>query len=122
MSLETFGGKDGAKVHNNFNDLKYRSANDVIERLINTNINKLSSPTRLDLALQAAANNMFTEAKGDRPGEVSALVLFTDGRTSSNTVKDILESSIQDLKVTIIQLAWFSKPIQNDMNRMLNCK
>ena len=117
MSLETFDRS--ATVHNRFNDPAFWSVNAVID-LINANVNNLRSPTRLDRALIAANNIMFTEANGDRSGEVNVLVLFTDGRTQEKTNFDALTASVASLtEVTIIQLPSFSKPIQNDMNRML---
>ena len=116
VSLETFNRM--GTIHNRFNDPNFWSVNDVIG-LINTTINELKSPTFLDRALQEANGRMFTEEYGDRPGEMDYLVVFTDGRTNDNTDFDALTSAIADLRVTIIQLAWFSKPtIQNDMNRM----
>ena len=120
VSLETFHKK--ATVHNRFNDPTYWSVNAVID-LINDNINNLRSPTRLDRALQAADNKMYTSAYGDRSGEVNVLVVFTDGRTQDATNFNALNSSVESLtEVTIIQLAWFSKPMENDMNRVLNWK
>ena len=115
VSLETFNKK--AIVHNKFNDPNYWSVNALID-LINISIDKLKSPTRLDFALEEANGTMFTEDNGDRSGERNVLVVFTDGRTHESTDSGKLESSIGALKVTIIQLAWFSKPIKNDMNRM----
>ena len=117
MSLETFDRS--ATVHNRFNDPAFWSVNAVID-LINANINNLRSPTRVDRALVAANNIMFTEANGDRSGAVSVLVVFTDGRTQDATNFDALTTSVEILtEVIIIKLAWFSKLIQNDMNRIL---
>ena len=116
VSLETFART--AIVHNKFNDPAFWSVNAVID-LINTVINNLRSPTFLDRALQAANDIMFTEASGDRSGEVNILVVFTDGRTNDRTDDNAFASAIEGLRVIIIQLAWFSRPaIQNDMNRM----
>ena len=120
VSLETFFKR--AEVHNRFNDPTYWSVSAVID-LINNSFDKLRSPTRVDLALEAADEIMYTAANGDRSGEVNVLVVFTDGRTQDATNFNALNSSVESLtEVTIIQLAWFSKPMENDMNRMLNWK
>ena len=120
VSLETFFKR--ATVHNKFNDPTYWSVSAVID-LINNSFNKLRSPTRVDLALETADEIMYTAANGDRSGEVNVLVVFTDGRTQDATNFNALNSSVESLtEVTIIQLAWFSKPMENDMNRMLNWK
>ena len=99
VSLETFHRT--ATVHNRFNDPAFWSVNALIG-LINGTIGTLRSPTFLDRALQAANNMMFTEANGDRPGEMNILVVFTDGRTNALTNFDLLESAIEALQVTII--------------------
>ena len=104
VSLETF--HRSATVHNRFNDPAFWSVNAVID-LINTVINNLRSPTFLDRALQAANDIMFTEASGDRSGEVNVLVVFTDGRTNDNTDDDAFASAIEGLRVIIIQLPGF---------------
>ena len=120
VSLETFFKR--ATVHNKFNDPTYWSVSAVID-LINNSFDKLRSPTRVDLALEAADEIMYTAANGDRSGEVNVLVVLTDGRTQDATNFNALNSSVESLtEVTIIQLAWFSKPMENDMNRMLNWK
>ena len=49
--------------------------------LIDNSITKLTKPTRLDLALQQADEEMFTDENGDRPGVRSVMMLFTDGRS-----------------------------------------
>ena len=117
VSLETFFKR--ATVHNKFNDPTYWSVSAVID-LINNSFNKLRSPTRVDLALETADEIMYTTANGDRSGEMNVLVVFTDGRTQDQTDFNVLTSAVESLtNVSIIQLTWFSKPIQNDMNRML---
>ena len=116
VSYETFF--QFATVHNRFNDPAYWSVSAVID-LINTSFNKLRSPTFIDRAIQTANNTRFTVENGDRPGDMNVLVAFTDGRTNDNSDFYLLKSNIASLKVTIIQLDWFSKAIQNDMNRML---
>ena len=110
VSLETFNKK--ALVLNKFNDPNYWSANALID-LINTSIDKLKSPTRLDYALEEANGTMFTEASGDRPGDRNVLVVFTDGRSHESTDFDKYSAYIKDLKVSIIQIVWYSKPIKN---------
>ena len=87
VSLETFDRT--ATIHNRFNDPEFWSVSAVVG-LINTVINNLRSPTRLDRALVAANNIMFTERNGDRSGEVNVLVVFTDGRTQAKTNFDAL--------------------------------
>ena len=115
VSLETFNKK--AQVHNKFNDPNFWSYAALLD-LIETSIDKLKSPTRLDFALEEANGTMFTEENGDRPGERNVLVVFTDGRTHESTDLEKFTVYIQYLKVTIIQEAWFSGPIKHDMNRM----
>ena len=113
VSLETFNKK--AQVLNKFNDPNYWSVNAVTD-LINTSIDKLKSPTRLDYALKEANGTMFTEANGDRPGKRNVLVVLTDGRTHESTDLDKYGDYIEDLKVAFIQTTWFSKTINNYMN------
>ena len=96
VSLETF--HRSATVHNRFNDPDFWSVNAVID-LINTAIDRLRSPTFLDRALQEANDIMFTQASGDRSGEVNVLVVFTDGRTNDRTDLDALGRSVEDLQV-----------------------
>jgi len=119
VSLETFNKK--AQVQNKFNDPTYWSVNAVLD-LINASIDKLKSPTRLDYALEEANGTMFTGANGDRPGERNVLVVFTDGRTHESTDFDKYAAYIKDLKVAIIQTAWFSKSINKYTNRMSKWK
>jgi len=108
VSLETFNKE--AQVHNMFNDPNYWSVDAVLD-LINTSIDKLKQPTRLDYALEKANGTMFTEANGDRPGDRNVMVMFTDGRTHENTDLVKYEAYLKALKVIIIQVALFSKPI-----------
>ena len=119
VSLETFYRI--TTVHNKFNDPTYWSVSAVID-LINTSFYKLRSPTYIDRALETANDTMFTVEDGDRPGDMNSLVVFTDGRTNDKSDLHLLSNSVQALKVTIIQLDWFSKATQNDMNRMLKWK
>ena len=119
VSLETFHRI--ATVRNNFNDPTYWSVSAVID-LIDTSIDILKKPTRLDRALRTANDEMFCEGNGYWPGKKNILVVFTDGRTHQKTHSLTLTSSIEGLKVTIIQLAWFFEALQNDINRMLKWK
>ena len=78
VSLETFD--DESVIHNFFKDSDYYSEEAALA-LIDNSIDELSKPTRLDLALEKANEEMFTEESGDRPGVRSVMVLFTDGRS-----------------------------------------
>ena len=113
VSIEIFNKK--AEVVNKFNDPNYWSVKAITD-LINTSIDKLKSPTRLDYALEEANGTMFTRENGDRPGERNVLVVFTDGRTHENTDLDKYLAYIKDLKVIILHTAWFSKPMSNHIN------
>ena len=93
-----------------------------LKKHIEKSIDKLKSPTRLDFALKEANGTMFTEENGDRPGVPNVLVVSTDGRTHDSTDFGKFTAYIQDLKVTIIQEAWFSGPKKHDMNQMPNGK
>ena len=104
VSLETF--YKPAKVHNSFNDSNFWSVNAVTD-FINNTITDLKRGTHLDNALEEANNKMFTEGNGDRSGEVSALVLFSDGKNFPGHNEIKLKSALEGLKVTIIQFAWF---------------
>ena len=77
ISLETFASK--AKLHNKFDDDAYHSQAAVLN-LIENSFSKLRKPTRLDLALKLAVEQMFDEESGVRKvGKV--MVLYTDGRS-----------------------------------------
>ena len=104
MSLETFDGNP--TVHNKFNDRSSWSLDDFI-KLTNNSIKKLKSPTCLDKALLKANRIMFTEASGYSSEEQNALVVLADGGSNDEFDKDKFESYIKDLKVTIIQFAWY---------------
>ena len=119
VSLETFSRN--AQVHNKFNDPNFWSYAALLD-LIEKSIDKLKSPTRLDFALKEANGTMFTVENGDRPGVPNVLVVSTDGRTHDSTDFGKFTAYIQDLKVTIIQEAWFSGPKKHDMNQMPNGK
>ena len=72
------------KVLNTFNDSKYHS-NEAMHMLIDGIDSNLRSPTRTDRALEAANDKLFTLGGGDRPDFPNSLVLFTDGRTHSDS-------------------------------------
>ncbi|PFX33733.1 Integrin alpha-1 [Stylophora pistillata] len=78
ISLETFGDK--SVIHKLFDEPDF-FAKKSLTSLIDKGIDKLSRPTRLDLALEKADLEMFTEENGDRHGVRSVMVLFTDGRS-----------------------------------------
>ena len=69
-----------ATVLNNFTKASSYNKQDLLD-LIHGIPMKLSSPTRTDRALMAAADHLFTAAGGDRPEAPNVLVLLTDGRT-----------------------------------------
>lgn len=96
VSFETFAKT--STVHNYFNDTNYYTEKAILD-LINSNIHKLTKPTRLDLALQKADKEMFTEKSGNRAGVKSVLVLFTDGRSHPNTDVDLYRTSVANMKV-----------------------
>ena len=78
VSLETFG--EDSMLHNKFKDAQYYSAEAVLD-LIKESIGELTKPTRLDLAMELADDEMFTHENGHRAGVRSVMVLFTDGRS-----------------------------------------
>ena len=97
VSLETFAKE--SVIHNHFNDPDYHSEGAVLD-LIDKKINTLTKPTRLDLALQKAHEEMFTDESGDRPGVRSVMVLFTDGRSHPRqTDVDKYDTATFNLKV-----------------------
>ena len=83
VAFMTFAEK--STLHNSFNDASYHNA-EAIFRLINESI-VLSRPTRLDLALKAAKEEMFPAKNGLRPGVSKAMVLYTDGKTHKTCKK-----------------------------------
>ena len=95
VSFETFD--KGSTLHNKFNDDNYHS-NKAIDDLITNSLNDLNKPTRLDIALKTAKEQMFTEQSGQRRGVRSAMVLYTDGRSHPATEDFFLE--IVALKVS----------------------
>ena len=97
VSLETFHSK--STLHNKFNDNSYHS-NKAIKDLITNSFNVLKQPTRLDIALKTAKEDMFTKQSGQRPGVRSAMVLYTDGRSHPSTEDFFLE--IVALKVSLV--------------------
>jgi len=120
VSLETFNKK--AQVHNKFNDPNYWSVDAVLD-LINTSIDKLKQPTRLDYALEKANGTMFTEANGDRPGERNVMVMLTDGRTHENTDLVKYEAYLKALKskgVRIVVVAIGPDSMRKESQQLLN--
>lgn len=96
VSLETFHKE--STIHNYFNNTNYYTENAILH-LINSSINKLKKPTRLDYALSKANEEMFTEKSGDRSGVRSVMVLFHDGRSHPSTVVEQYLNAVTDLKV-----------------------
>jgi len=96
VSLETFA-KD-SEIHNYFKDTDYYSEKEVVD-LIDSSIDKLTKPTRLDRAIQKADEEMFLKESGDRPGVRSVMLLFTDGRSHPNTNVSQYTQDIKDIKV-----------------------
>lgn len=99
-SLETFSFI--STLHNKFSDTYYHSKSNfqqLIDRTI-YRLRRLSLPTRLDLALKKADEEMFTFENGNRPGVQSVLVIFTDGRTFRRYRKPHnYMPAVRDLKV-----------------------
>ena len=97
VSFETFAKT--SIIHNSFKDNKYRSE-DAVLSLMDKEIDKMGKITRLDLALQKANDEMFTEKNGDRPGVRTVMVLFTDGRSHPRqTDVDTILTAVSDMKV-----------------------
>ena len=96
VSLETFD-KMGT-LHNKFSDSNYHSE-EAVFTLIEDSINKLTTPTRLDYAIQTAKDEMFIDQSGDRPGVLSVMVLLTDGKSHPNTDVAKYMQDIKDIKV-----------------------
>lgn len=78
-----------ANVLNKFDDSNYHS-NEALHHLIKNIPNKLGNRTFIDLALEAANEQLFTEEGGDRPTFPNVLILMTDGRTNKDS-KDYSE-------------------------------
>lgn len=95
VSFETFAAD--SILHNAFNDTAFHT-NEKMNGLIDRGINKLTQPTRLDLALSKADEEMFTTANGNRAGVSSVLLLLTDGRSHPRQTKDY-SKAISSLKV-----------------------
>ena len=95
VSFETFAAN--SILHNAFNDTAFHR-NEQMNGLIDRGINKLTQPTRLDLALSKADEEMFSAANGGRAGVCSVLLLLTDGRSHPRQTKDY-SKAISSLKV-----------------------
>lgn len=97
IALETFGDK--SVIHNLFDEPKFFEKNS-ITNLIDEKIDKLTKPTRLDLALEKADLELFTRENGDRHGVRSVMVLFTDGRSHpTETEKKKYKEHLRSIKV-----------------------
>lgn len=97
VSFETFAKE--STIHSKFKDAEYYSEEAVLD-LIDNKIDKLTKPTRLDLALEKADEEMFTEESGERLGFRSVMLLFTDGRSHPrNTDVEKYNTDIKDIKV-----------------------
>ena len=96
VSLETFSFE--GTLHNQFKDEAFQSQEAMFD-LIDSSIDKLRSPTRLDLAIKLANESMFTEESGDRLGVRSVMVIYTDGRSKPNKTEDFGEQ-LMALKVS----------------------
>jgi len=82
ISYETFDKE--STLHNTFNDSAYHSKQNILDLIFNS-INELGMPTRLDLALKTAKEQMFADESGSRPGVRKVMVLYTDGRSHPDT-------------------------------------
>ena len=78
----TFAGTP--TVLNTFGNINYHS-NENMSILVYKIGDKLSHPTRIDLALKAANEQLFTKEGGDRPDFPNSLVLLTDGKTHKDS-------------------------------------
>ena len=96
VSLETF---DRVSIlHNKFSDTDYNNESaikDLFDRKVRQPLRK---PTRLDLAIKTANEEMFIEANGDRPEVQSVMVLLTDGRSHPRKTEPFIDD-VRDLKV-----------------------
>ena len=96
VSFETFAKE--STIHSKFKDAEYYNKEAVMD-LIDNKIDRLTKPTRLDLALRKAEEEMFTEQSGDRPGVRSVMLLFTDGKSHPDTDVKKNTNDINDMKV-----------------------
>ena len=89
VSLETF---DRVSIlHNKFSDTDYHNESaikDLFDRKVRQPLRK---PTRLDLAIKTANEEMFIEANGDRPEVQSVMVLLTDGRSHPRKTEPFID-------------------------------
>jgi len=81
ISFLTFAKK--SILHNKFNDREYYSEQAILN--LTSNCIELSKPTRLDLALSKANDEMFIDESGQRAGVEKVMVLYADGRSHPNT-------------------------------------
>ena len=94
VSFATFA--DESTVHNSLNDTNYYTE-DAVLALINSTINKLTRPTRLDNALKKADE---VQLNGHRKSVSTVVVLITDGRSHPrDTNFDALRDHVYRIKV-----------------------
>ena len=101
VSFQTFTKE--SRLHNTFKNAMYHSENAILG-LISNSI-ELSKPTRIDLALKTAAEKMFTNEAGLRPGVSKAMVLYTDGRSHPETndfYLDVVTLKVMPLAINCI--------------------
>ena len=91
IALMTFDNK--VDVINTFKDEISYNKKELLD-LVDGISEDRGSPTRTDLALVAADEQLFTAEGGDRPDNPNVLVLFTDGKThnSSKPYEEIIPS------------------------------
>ena len=97
LAVSPQGTHVGVIVYNSKATLNFNLAKSEYHALakLQAAIRALSYPgggTRTDLALEMAANQIFSSAGGDRSDAANVLVVLTDGKTSSNSkkYKDVL--------------------------------
>lgn len=78
FGLITFG--PDATLHNDFNDAKFHNETS-FKNLVSQAVGYVPDKwgTRIDLAMNLAATQLFIPAGGDRPDAKNVLLLFTDG-------------------------------------------
>lgn len=98
LSVSPQGTHVGAVVYNSVATLKFNLAKAEYHSLskLQDAIKDLDYPgggTRTDLALQMAADSIFSSAGGDRADAANVLVILTDGKTSSRSApyKNVLK-------------------------------
>ena len=89
VSFATFINR--GKLHNKFNSATAKNKAAIVN-LIDSKLNKLRSPTRIDRAINLANDHMFNEGmftkhSGLRPGVEKVLMMYTDGKSHKNTLE-----------------------------------